>query len=109
MDRPVAAGHHSPMPYERSRVFEAARRILERRGWCLYEVCVDVTAQRWEARALLLDLTAEGVAEACEAEIELEPEHDARLTGVDRGTFAPLPGIGPHLVYLSDRPGYASA
>jgi hypothetical protein len=107
MDRPFGTENHSRMPYERSRIFEAARRILDRRGWCLYEVCVDVPAQRWETRALLLDLTAEGVAAACEAEIELEPEYDARLTGVDRRTFLPLPGIGPHLVYLSERPGYA--
>lgn len=92
------------MPYERSRVFEAARRILERRGWCVYEVCVDVPAQEWEPRALFLDLTAEGVAESLAAEIELEPEHDARLTGVDRQTLRPLPGIGPDLVYLSDQP-----
>jgi hypothetical protein len=93
---------HSRMSYDRSRVFEAARRILERRGWCLYEVCVDARAQEWETRALFLDLTAEAVAEACAAEIEVEPEYDARITGIDRRTFLPLPGIGPHLVYVSD-------
>lgn len=92
------------MPYERSRVFDAARRILERRGWCLYEACVDVPGQRWEPRTLFLDLTAAGVAESFAEGIELEPEHDARLTGVDRRTLLPLPGIGPDLVYLSDRP-----
>jgi hypothetical protein len=89
------------MSYERSRVFEAARRILERRGWCLYEVCVDACGQQWEPRTLFLDLTAEGVAEALAEEIELEPEHDARLTGVDRQTLLPLPGISPGVVYFA--------
>jgi hypothetical protein len=89
------------MPYERSRVFEAARRILERHGWCLYEACVDASGQEWEPRTLLFDLTAEGVAESLAEEIELEPEHDARLTGVDRQTLLPLPGLSPGVVYFA--------
>jgi hypothetical protein len=67
--------------YDRSRTVAAAQQILARGCCCLYEVCVDVPRQHWEARVLILDLTSEGVADAIEDEIAAEPEHDARIAG----------------------------
>ncbi len=89
------------MAYDRSVAVAAARRILERHGWCLYEACVDVPHQVWEPRLLIFDLSAEAVADTLEAEIALEPEHDGRLTGCDRRTLCPEPALGAYLVYLS--------
>lgn len=70
----------------------------------MYEVCLDVPAQRWEARALIFDLQADAVADAIEAEIEAEPEHDARITGCDRRTLAPAPEMDAHLCYVASAP-----
>jgi hypothetical protein len=81
---------------------QAAQRILDQGGWCLYECCIDVPRQLWEARLVIFDLSAEAVANAIEAEIELEPEHDARLTGCDRRTLCPDPGMGAYLCYVTD-------
>jgi hypothetical protein len=50
----------------------------------------------------MFDLVADAVGDALEAEIELEPEHDARLTGCDRRTLWPDPAMGAHLCYLAD-------
>ena len=99
---PPSAGKHHGVPYERSRAVEAAQRILDQRGWCVYEACVERSRQLWETRVLLFDLNAEAVADALEEEIELEPEHDGRLVGCDRHTLCPEPGIGAHLVYLAE-------
>ena len=97
-----ASGNHPAVPYERMRVLQAAQRILEQGGWCLYEACVDIPAQHWEARALLFDLTAEAVADAVRAEIEAEPQCDGRLTGCNRRTLCPDPRMGEHLCFVSD-------
>jgi CBS domain-containing protein len=92
------------VPYDRSRAVEAAQSILDQRGWCINEACVDIPRQRWEPRLVMFDLSAEAIADALESEIELEPEHDARLTGVDRRTLEPIPGIGAYLYYVADDP-----
>jgi hypothetical protein len=87
--------------YEQPRVLEAAQQILDQRGWCLYETCVDVPRQVWEPRVVIFGVTAEAVAEAVEDEIELDPEHDARLSGLDRRTLSPAPEMGTYLCYLA--------
>lgn len=89
------------LSYERSRVVRAAQLILDQGGWCVYEVCLDVPHQRWEARALIFDLFADAVADAIEEEIAAEPEYDARLTGCDRRTLAPAPEMEAHLCYVA--------
>ncbi len=90
------------MRYERSQAVAAAQSILDRHGWCVYEVCVNVPEQLWESRVLFFDLTAAGVADAVEAEIQLEPEHDGRLTGCDRRGLYPEATMGSYLVYVAD-------
>lgn len=90
------------MPYERCLAVQAAEQIIGQGGWCVYEACIDVPRQVWEARSLSFELTAEGVADEVEAEIELEPEHDGRLTACDRRTLLPEPGMGAYLCYLAD-------
>jgi hypothetical protein len=87
---------------------QAAQRILDQGGWCLYECCIDVPRQLWEARVVIFDLSAEAVANAIEAEIELEPEHDARLTGCDRRTLCLDPGMGAYLCYVTDKPAQSA-
>jgi hypothetical protein len=81
---------------------DAAQRILDQGGWCIYEACVDIAEQHWEPRALIFDLVAGAVADAVEAEIEAEPEHDARITGCDRHTLQPSETMGTYLCYLAD-------
>lgn len=93
---------HGVLGYQRSDLVGAAQSILDRDGWCVYEACVDVPAQRWEARVVIFDRVAEAVADAVLTEIELEPEHDARLTGCDRRTLCPDVAMGAHLCYLAD-------
>src|ERR1700751_3073454 len=90
--------------YERERTVAAARSIISRGGWCVLEVCVDVPSQQWEVCALLFDLVAESVADVVEEEIAFEPDLDARLTGCDRCTLAPDPGLGARLCYIADAP-----
>ena len=92
------------LPCERSHVIAAAQSILDRGGWCVLEVCVDVPGQRWEARVLIFHLVAGAVADAVEEEIAYEPERDARLTGCDRRTLHGDPGLGAHLVYVAETP-----
>ena len=104
MDRGARSRDHRAVPFDRARAVEAAQRILAQRGWCVYEACVDIPGQRWEPRVLMFDLGPEAVADALKAEIELEPEHDARLTGVDRRSLQSLPGIGAYLCYVADDP-----
>lgn len=93
-----------PVAFDRAVAVAGARRILSHRGWCVYEACVDVPAQVWEARALIFDITAVSVADSLEGEIELEPEHDGRITGCDRCTLEPDPSMGAFLFYVSDSP-----
>jgi hypothetical protein len=50
--------------YERDRVLQAAQAILDRGEGCMFEVCVNVPAQRWEGRSLILNWSAEEVAAA---------------------------------------------
>ncbi len=97
------------LSYERSRVVRAAQRILDQGGWCVYEVCLDVPHQQWEARALIFDLLADAVADAIEEEIAAEPEYDGRLTGCDRRTLAPAAEMEAQLCYVaSEAPAAAS-
>jgi CBS domain-containing protein len=103
MDAGGGCRYPSAMPgYQRLPVVQAAQAILDHGGWCVYEVCLDVPGQRWEARALIFDLLADAVADAVEAEIMLEPDRDARLTGCDRSTLVPVAGLGSYLCYVSD-------
>jgi CBS domain-containing protein len=88
--------------YDRLRAVAGAQSILDQGGWCVLEVCVDVPAQRWEARVVIFGLTAEAVADNVATEIACESERDARLTGCDRRTLRPIPAMGAHLCYLAD-------
>jgi hypothetical protein len=90
--------------YERSSTVEAAQVILDHGGWCVYEACLDVPEQRWEPRVVIFKRSADAVANAIELEVESEPFYDARLTGCDRLTLAPAPGMGAYLCYLADAP-----
>ena len=74
--------------YERSRLVLAAQAILDQGGWCVFEVCLDVPGQHWEARDLIFDLLAEAVADTVEEEIEHEPGTTAASPDV---TGAPSP------------------
>jgi hypothetical protein len=87
--------------FDRSSALAAARRILEQGGWCVYEARPAAPASHWEARAVLFDLVPEAAVAALEDEIAVEPEHDARLTGCDRRTLAPAPGMGAHPCYVA--------
>jgi CBS domain-containing protein len=88
--------------YERDRVLQAAQAILDRGEGCMFEVCVNVPAQRWEGRSLILNWSAEEVAAAVQGEIAIEPDLDARLSGCDRRTLARSDGGEPDLVYVAD-------
>lgn len=70
----------------------------------MLEECVDVPAQRWEARVVIFGLVAEEVADKVAVEIACESERDARLSGCDRRTLRPVPEMGAHLCYLADTP-----
>jgi CBS domain-containing protein len=83
-------------------VTAAAQSILDRGGWCVCEVCVDVPAQLWEPRALICHRDSEAIADAIETEIAEEPGLDARITGCDRTTLRVEPALGAHLCYLAD-------
>jgi hypothetical protein len=89
---------------DRESVIAAAQQILEQGGWCVFDVCIDVPEQNWESRALIFDLSPAAVADAVEREIEYEPGLDARLSGCDRRTLGPIPGVGYYLCYLADTP-----
>jgi hypothetical protein len=105
MDRGRASRYPSPVPrYERERTVEAARSIIDGGGWCVVEACVDVPSQQWEVCALVFDLVPESVADLVQEEIEFEPGLDVRLTGCDRRTLRPEPGLGAALCYLADTP-----
>jgi CBS domain-containing protein len=96
------------LPYTRTDVVAAAQSILDRGGWCVLEVCVDVPGQRWEPRLLICDRSADAVADAVAREVRREPERDARLTGCDRRTLRPDPGMGAHLCHLAETPAPAT-
>jgi CBS domain-containing protein len=89
---------------ERSRVAGAAQTILDRGGWCVLEVCLDVRRQQWEARVVIFDLAAEAVADTVAQELRYDPGLDARLTGCDRRTLHPDAGMGAHLIYVAAIP-----
>lgn len=95
--------------YDRSLVICAARSILEQGGWCVLERCVDIPRQQWETTLLVFDIAPEGVADAIEEELEHEREYDARLSGCDRRTLGPDPGMGAYLCYLADTQAPAGA
>ena len=109
MDRGDARVYPFPVvAYERERTVAAAQSIISRGGWCVLEVCVDVPTQQWEVCALLFDLVAASVADVVEEEIAFEPDLDVRLTGCDRGTLAPDPGLGASLCYVAGAPASAA-
>lgn len=60
--------------------------------------------QVWEARLLMFDRVAEAVADLVDEEVGAEPQLDARLTGCDRRTLQPDPGMGAHLCYVAAEP-----
>jgi CBS domain-containing protein len=93
------------LPFERSRAAAAARLVLDRGGWCLLELCVDVPRQRWEPRVLICERDPEAVAVAIESEIARQPQLDARVTGCDRRTLKPDPALGSQLCYVAATPG----
>jgi hypothetical protein len=68
----------------------------------VFEVCVDVPTQQWEARAVIFDLQPDAVADTVAEEIRYEPELDARLTGCDRCTLHPEPAMGEYLCYVAE-------
>ncbi len=110
MDEEGSDSYPWPMHgYDRSRTVSAARSILAQGGWCVLEVCVDVAQQRWEGRVVIFDLTPEAVADAVAAEIDYEPEKDARLTGCNRRTLQPDGGMGSHLCYVVSTPASATS
>ena len=104
MARAAGVIHGRMLRYERSRVAEAAQSILDEDGWCVVEVCVDVPAQRWEARLLICDGDPEVVADAIEQELACDWDSDLRLTGCDRRTLRPDPGKGSHLCHVQQTP-----
>ncbi|MEA2146601.1 MAG: hypothetical protein QOG59_2188, partial [Solirubrobacteraceae bacterium] len=60
--------------------------------------------QRWESRTLFFDRSPVAVADALALEITYEPQFDARLSGCDRGTLRPVPGMGEFLCYAAGPP-----
>jgi hypothetical protein len=96
--------HPSVSPEERSRTIDAAQRILAQGGWCVLEVCVDVPGQLWEPHDLLFDLVPDAIADVVEDEVSHEPHLDARLTGYNRATLRPDPGMGAFLCHLAGSP-----
>jgi hypothetical protein len=88
-------------PDQRSRAMFAAQSILDQGAWCLLEVCLDAPTQVWEPRTLIFDLVPSAVADVIEEEMGQEPQLHARLTGCDRSTLAPDPGLGAFLCYLA--------
>ncbi len=80
----------------------AAQAILDQGAWCVLEFCVHVPSQRWEARLLIFDLTAEAVADVVSQEIRNEAGRDARLTACDRRTLRPRLDLGAHLCFLAE-------
>jgi hypothetical protein len=90
------------LPAEHDRTTAAAQAILDRGGWCMLEVCVDIPRQIWEPRVLLFDVVARHVADAVAEELACEPGFDARLSGCHRRTLQPDPGLGAYLICLGD-------
>jgi CBS domain-containing protein len=95
-------------PHDRSRVIAAAQSILDQGGWCVFEVCANIPAQSWEARVVIFDLVAGGVADAVASEIDREPFYDARLTGCDRRMLRPDADMGAHLCYVAEQSAEAA-
>jgi hypothetical protein len=95
--------------YDRSRALAGAQAILDQRGWCVLEVCVDIAAQSWEARVVMFGLVAEAVADQVVTEVACEPEHDARLTGCDRRTLEPSSAMGSYLCYVVEAPAQSGS
>jgi hypothetical protein len=91
-------------PDERTRTIDAARWIIAQGGWCVLEVCVDAQGQLWEPHALLFDLVPGAVADMVEDEVSHDPHLDARLTGYNRTTLQPDPGMGAFLCHRAGNP-----
>jgi CBS domain-containing protein len=89
-------------PHDRSRIVAAAQSVLDRGGWCVFEVCTDVPRQHWEARVVIFDLCAEEVADTVAEQLGYEPLYDARLTGCDRYLLRPDARMGAHLCYVAE-------
>ncbi|HEY8764064.1 MAG TPA: CBS domain-containing protein [Solirubrobacteraceae bacterium] len=90
--------------YDRSRAVAGAQSILDQGGWCMLELCVDVPAQRWEPRVVIFGGVAESVADRVADEVSYDAGLDARLSGCDRRTLRPIPGMGASLCYVADIP-----
>ncbi|MEA2250584.1 MAG: hypothetical protein QOG70_826 [Solirubrobacteraceae bacterium] len=87
----------------------AASPILEEGLWCVLEVCLDVPAQRWEPRLIVFRRDGREVAAAVGAWIAQEPDRDVRLSGCDRSSLRPEPGVPPRLCYVAATPASAAA
>jgi CBS domain-containing protein len=87
----------------------AAGPILDEGLWCVLEVCLDVPAQRWEPRLIVFQRDAHEVAAAVSAWIAQEPGSDVRLSGCDRSSLRPEPGVPPRLCYVAATPAPAAA
>ena len=94
---------------ERAAAARAAEAILDRGGWCVVEVCLDVAGQRWDPRVLVCSTEAEVVVDAVFAEVWSDPTVDVRLAGCDRRTLAPDPDLGTYLCHLAAMPVAAGA
>jgi CBS domain-containing protein len=101
--------HQLVHSYDRSRVVAAAQAILDREGWCVFEVCSDIPRQRWEPHVLIFDRVAGEVADVVEQEIACQPSYDARLTGCDRRTLRPDAGMGAYLCHVAEAPAPPAA
>lgn len=108
MVQPTTGISPAMVGYDRPRAIAAAESILAQDGWCVIELCSDLTRHRWEARALIFDLTPEAVADTVEEELEDEPGCDARLTGCSRRTLHPDPRMGAFLCHLAENPRSAT-
>lgn len=93
--------HRGVLGYDRQRTAMAAEVILSQGGWCVLEVCTDVSRQQWDPRVVIFDITPQAVADIVEQEVGHEPERDARLTGCDRRGLRPDPAMGAYLCYVA--------
>lgn len=73
-----------PALFAPAGVAPVAREILARGLWCVVEVCVDVSHQRWEPRMVICELDADAVLGAIITGIELALDDDVRLVGYRR-------------------------
>ncbi len=85
----------------RAELAAAAQRIIDSGLWCVLEVCLDVPAQDWERRLVILRREGAGVADAVEQWVRDSPGHDVRLSGCGRRELRLDPAAPIHLCYLA--------